>query len=153
MSASLDPATPETEESHAREIDRAVAAATKARSRSYSPYSDFEMGAAVIGQGGEEVLGTLIENVSLALAICSERVALFSAITGAVKPQVLALCSPRTDEELTWPCGACLQVALELAGPELIVVAVDPDGNRAQATLRDLLPRGPHRFTPTNRPS
>lgn len=137
----------------AQDIETAVKAAATARDRSYSPYSDFEMGAAVIGSSGEEIMGALIENVSLGLAMCSERVALFSAITAGVEPAVLALCSPRTEEELTWPCGACLQVALELAGPDLVVVAVDPDGNRDDALLSELLPRGPHRFTPTDRPT
>ena len=129
-------------------IATAVAAAQLSRARSYSPYSNFEMGAAVIGSRGETSLGTLIENVSLGLAMCSERVALFGAITQGIKPVVLALCSPRTNGELTFPCGACLQVALELAGPDLIVVVVDPDGAQGQGSLGDLLPRGPHRFTP-----
>lgn len=134
-------------------VRTAMAGAADARDRAYSPYSEFRMGAAVVGRNGEQVLGTLIENVSLGLAMCSERVALFSAVTAAIEPRVLALCSPRTSGELTWPCGACLQVALELAGPELLVVAVDPDGANAQAPLAELLPRGPHRFTPTDRPS
>ena len=111
------------------------------------------MGAGVVGDDGEAIMGTLIENVSLGLAICSERVALFTATTQGVQPQVLAVCSPRTNGDLTFPCGACLQVALELAGPDLTVVAVDTDGVSGQAVLRDLLPKAPHRFTPATRPT
>ena len=129
-------------------VERAAELARQARSRSYSPYSDFPMGAAVIGDGGEEIQGILVENVSLGLAMCSERVALFNAVTGGVRPRVLALNSKRTDGELTFPCGACLQVGLELGGPELVVVAVDTDGERDQVRLGDILPKGParHRF-------
>ncbi len=129
-------------------VEAAVDAAVRARARSYSPYSSFKMGAGLIGFDGEQVLGTLIENVSLGLAMCSERVALFSAITQQIRPRVLALCSPRTEADFTFPCGACLQVALELAGPDLVVVAVDTDGQRAQTRLIDLLPRAPRRFSP-----
>jgi cytidine deaminase len=98
------------------------------------------------------VRGTLIENVSLGLAMCSERVALFTAVVEGITPKVLALSSERTDDELTFPCGACLQVALEIAGPELAIVAVDTEGASQEMRLHDLLPRAPHRFTPVTAP-
>jgi cytidine deaminase len=129
------------------QIERVIELATEARSVAYSPYSNFPMGAALIGIDGEEIKGTLVENVSLGLAICSERVALFSAVTERVAPVILAVCSQRTDDALTFPCGACLQVALEVAGPDLTVVAVDLDGDFEQTRVSDLLPRAPHRHT------
>ena len=128
-------------------VQRAVDLAAEARDRAYTPYSKFPMGAAVIGVDGREVTGTLVENVSLGLAMCAERAALFAAVEARVSPAVLAVCAERTDGELTFPCGACRQVALELAGPELVVVAVDPDGQQGRSSLADLLPRAPHRFT------
>jgi len=130
-------------------IDVAVAAATEARTVAYSPYTEFPMGAAVVASDGAVCRGTLVENVSLGLAMCSERVAMFTAVTGGVRPAVLAICSRRTGDDLTFPCGACLQVALELAGPDLLVVAVDEDGATEQATLSDLLPRGPKIHSPS----
>lgn len=130
------------------EVARAVAAALEARERAYVPYSRFRMGAAVVGPGGELVEGVLVENVSLGLAMCAERVALFSAVTRGIRPTVLALASARTAGELTHPCGACLQVALELGGPDLVVVAVDPAGIRGEQPLRALLPVGPRRHHP-----
>jgi cytidine deaminase len=129
-------------------VDLAVEAARAAREHAYAPYSNFLMGAAVVTSNGETTEGVLIENVSLGLAMCAERVALFSAVTRRLRPEVLALCSKRTGDEFTFPCGACLQVALEIAGPELVVVAVDPGGGRARHTLAELLPRGPKRHTP-----
>lgn len=128
----------------------AINSALQAREASYSPYSDFPMGAAVVARDGTIVKGALIENVSLGLAMCSERVALFTAVTASVAPVVLAVASQRTDDELTFPCGACLQVALEMAGPDLTVVAVDLDGVYEATTLDRLLPRAPHRFTATD---
>jgi cytidine deaminase len=132
----------------ARLIGTAAEAATAARSRAYAPYSNFQMGAAVVSSGGDVVDGVLVENVSLGLAMCAERVALFSSVTSGIRPVVLALCSKRTNGGLTFPCGACLQVALEIAGPDLTVVAVDPDGHTEHALLGSLLTRAPSRKRP-----
>lgn len=127
----------------------AVSAATEARRRAYAPYSDFPMGAAIVGSDGEVRRGVLVENVSLGLAMCAERVAMFTAVTDGVKPAVLALCSKRTGGEFTFPCGACLQVALEIGGSDLLVVAVDQNGATQRAVLADLLPRGPKIHSPS----
>lgn len=132
-------------------VEKAIAAALDARDAAYSPYSDFPMGAAVVARDGTIVRGALVENVSLGLSMCSERVALFGSVMAAVAPVALAVASRRTDDSLTFPCGACLQVALEIAGPELIVVAVDLDGDHEAVSLSELLPRAPHRFTAVDR--
>lgn len=124
-----------------------VEVAREARERSYAPYSDFHMGAAIRTAEGRIVPGALVENVSLGLAMCAERVALFTTVAEGLSPVALALMSARTSDELTFPCGACLQVALELAGPQLIVIAADPDGATAQAHLGELVPKAPHRHT------
>ena len=128
-------------------IDDLIEAATAARDRSYAPYSDFHMGAAVRCADGTIVPGALVENVSLGLAMCAERAALFAAVARGLAPTGLALVSKRTSDELTVPCGACLQVALELAGPDLEIVAAEPAGEHAVARLGDLLPRAPRRHT------
>jgi cytidine deaminase len=105
------------------------------------------MGAAVRADDGTIVPGALVENVSLGLAMCAERTALFGAVARGVGPIALALVSKRTSGELTFPCGACLQVAMELAGPDLLVIAADPDGGQEAMRLGDLLVRAPHRHT------
>ena len=129
-------------------VDLAVAAAMEARTGAYAPYSGFAMGAAIVASDSTVRRGVLVENVSLGLAMCAERVAMFSAVTDGIEPVVLALCSKRTGDELTFPCGACLQVALEIAGPDLVVVAVDEDGTLEQVVLSALLPRGPRVHAP-----
>lgn len=130
------------------QVVAAVSAARAARRRAYAPYSDFPMGAAITAVDGEVRSGVLVENVSLGLAMCAERVAMFTAVNDGVTPAVLALCSKRTGDQLTFPCGACLQVALEIAGPDLVVVAVDEDGATERTTLAELLPRAPKIHSP-----
>lgn len=126
-------------------IDELVRAAVVARERSYSPYSGFRMGAAVATAGGDIVTGAIVENVSLGLAMCAERVALFASVAAGHRPVALAVVAPRTSGRVTTPCGACLQVALELGGPELVVLSTPPKGPVERSTVGELLPRGPHK--------
>jgi cytidine deaminase len=127
-------------------INQVIELAKEAKKRAYVPYSGFHMGAAVRTEKGILVPGALVENVSLGLAMCAERSALFATVAqGAGRPTILAVVSPRTKGRLTFPCGACLQVALELGGPELQVVACDLDGQHEVAIVRDLAPRLPHK--------
>lgn len=127
-------------------ILRALERAAEARQRAYAPYSGFLMGAAVVTADDTVVPGALVENVSLGLAMCAERVALFATIAShAGRPEILALVSPMTSGSLTWPCGACLQVAMELGGPDLVVAA--SNGKRVQvATVGDLAPQLPRKL-------
>jgi cytidine deaminase len=123
--------------------DHLIQAARAARERAYAPYSNFKMGAAIQTETGETVPGFLIENISLGLSMCAERVALYSAVTqSAGKPTVLVLHAPKTDGDVTWPCGACLQVAREIAGPDLTVIATNGKETRT-AKLNDLAPSLP----------
>jgi cytidine deaminase len=129
-------------------MDTAIRAAEEARTCAYAPYSGFKMGAAVITASGSIVRGTLIENVSLGLAMCAERVALFNAIVSrAGRPHALVLSAPLTDGKTTWPCGACLQVARELAGPELAIIATN-DKVTEFMTLSELAPHLPAKANP-----
>ena len=128
------------------DIDALVARAAEARELAYAPYSGFLMGAAALAGSGRVFQGALVENVSLGLAMCPERVAMFSAVAAA-DPDIVAvvLVAERTDGEITMPCGACCQVALELGGPEVRVAAADPSGALTETTIGQLLPRGPHK--------
>ncbi len=126
-------------------MNELVAQARGNRDRSHVPYSNFRAGAAVFTDLGDVFPGVIVENVSLGLAMCAERVALFSAAAVGQRPVALALVAPKTSGDPTWPCGACLQVALELGGPELPVHvgAINADEPIHTATVGDLLPRGP----------
>ncbi len=131
-------------------------AATEARGAAYVPYTKFDAAAAASDDAVSTdtasddpatgiALGVVVENVSLGLAMCAERSALFSAVAAGGRPTHLALSAPATRDGVTMPCGACLQVALELGGPDLVVVSVDPDsGDLHEATVSSLLPEGPY---------
>ena len=127
------------------DLSEVIEAALASREQAYAPYSGFHMGAAVLSSGGTIITGALVENVSLGLAMCAERVALFATVAAGERPTALVVASPRTSGALTFPCGACLQVGLELGGRELMVVAIDPDGTNERSVLGELLPRGPHK--------
>jgi cytidine deaminase len=127
------------------DVDDLVAAARDCRDRSHVPYSKFRAGAAVLTDTDEIVPGVIVENVSLGLAMCAERVALFSTVAAGRRPVALALVAPKTDGDPTWPCGACLQVALELGGPDMPVHvgAVAESAPIRTSTVAELLPLGP----------
>ncbi len=84
-------------------------------SRSYSPYSKFRVGAAVVGEGGEIYSGCNVENASFGLTQCAERNAINAAIAGGANPQALITMLIYTPgEQAHSPCGACRQVMHEL---------------------------------------
>ena len=93
--------------------------AIEATNRSYAPYSNFHVGAAVRLENGEEIIGCNQENAAYPSGLCAERTALFSA--GAQYPNVpvemLAIAARGTDGELlsdpVSPCGSCRQVIIE----------------------------------------
>jgi len=132
------------------ELDALVVAALAARSGSYAPYSNFATGAAVLTEAGTIHSGAMVENLVFGLAMCAERVALFVAITaGTGRPLALAVAAPRTAGRRTFPCGPCLQVAVEVGGLGMPVVAVDvEDSSRDIRTIGELAPGLPHRRDP-----
>jgi cytidine deaminase len=130
-------------------VERLLDAARTARQRAHAPYSGFLMGAAVLCDDGSIHPGALVESISLGLAMCPERVALFSAVAnGAGRPIALALVSRRTAGEVTTPCGACLQVATEHAEDSMLIVCECLDGVRITHRLADLAPHLPRRARP-----
>jgi cytidine deaminase len=94
--------------------DALFAAARQAAKLSYSPYSKFSVGAAVLTDKGTYT-GTNIENASFGLTICAERVAMFSAIAGegAENLNVRAIAVVNDQDKPSSPCGACRQVIAE----------------------------------------
>jgi len=126
-----------------------VAAACEARLNSYSPYSGFRVGAALLGRSGTVHRGTNVENASFGLSNCAERTAVFSAVAGGERDfTAIAICADGV--EPTPPCGACRQVLLEF-GPEMTVLLAGengPDGPVHQTTALDLMPRAFLSFRP-----
>ena len=92
--------------------------AIEASKNAYAPYSKFSVGAAVLLENGEVVIGSNQENMAYPSGLCAERVALFAAASVYPNIPVLALAvtaqpiSSDQDTEVT-PCGSCRQVMLE----------------------------------------
>ena len=124
------------------DLDELLSAARDARERSYAPYSNYRVGAALDTGDGTVILGSNVENASYGLAICAERAAVAAAISAGFKDFVaIAVAGP--EGELTSPCGACRQVLAEF-NPRMTVVFTGPDGP-VTTTVAELLP---HSFNP-----
>ncbi len=92
---------------------------------SYSPYSKFKVGAAVLCEDNKVFCGTNIENVSYGLSMCAERTAIFTAISnGCKKLKAIAVYSKKGN---VTPCGACRQVILEFSKTADVIYNTDKD--------------------------
>lgn len=104
-----------------------IAAARAAAAHSYSPYSDFAVGAALRFADGRVVTGTNIENASYGMALCAETVAVAKAMADGVRGGLVAVAvtgpADKGGEEPITPCGRCRQMLYELAA----LGATDPD--------------------------
>jgi cytidine deaminase len=119
--------------------------ALAARKYSYSPYSKFRVGAALLTQSGKVFTGCNIENSSYGLTICAERTALFKAISeGQTKFKAIAIASD--ENGFTPPCGACRQVIIDLAG-DIDIILTKKNGETQVMSMKELLP---HAFTKKN---
>lgn len=113
--------------------------AKKAQQQSYSPYSNFPVGAVVEGEDGTLYAGSNIENASYSLTNCAERTAIFHAITqGARGFRRLAVIGP--NEEPIAPCGACRQVLAEFCRPDMPILMFNQQGEVTETTVEKLLP-------------
>ena len=115
-------------------------AAIAARERAYAPYSHFAVGAAVLTRSGKVYLGGNIENAAYSVAICAERVALFSAY-GAGDRDIVAIAVVTPTNDVASPCGSCRQVIFELA-PRASVLLLNLNGKERLTTPQELLPAG-----------
>ncbi len=119
--------------------------ALAARKFSYSPFSHFRVGAAVLTSTGKVFTGCNIENSSYGLTMCAERTALFKGVSeGHKKFKAIAIASDKKD--LTPPCGACRQVIIDLAG-NIDIILANKHGMMKVFTMKELLP---HAFTKKN---
>jgi cytidine deaminase len=115
-----------------------VAAAGEAREGAYAPYSGFQVGAALLSDDGSTFTGANVENASYGLSMCAERTAVFHAVAQGVR-RLRAVAVVASNDEPTWPCGACRQVLYEF-GPDLVVISEGKGGRREERSLAELLP-------------
>jgi cytidine deaminase len=138
------------------EQTRALDAAEAVLQRSYSPYSRFAVGAALVAEDRELVTGTNVENAAYGSTICAERTALVRAnAEGRRAFRGIAIvgrgAEPAAAAKVTGPCGACRQMLYEFAelgGNDPWVVLSTPGREQVEVTsVRALLPYG---FGPAN---
>ncbi|MGE5363937.1 MAG: cytidine deaminase [Bacteroidota bacterium] len=115
-----------------------VQKAQEAKEHSYSIYSHFRVGAALLTADDIIYQGCNIESSSYSLTICAERTALFKAMSeGVRKFKAIAVTSDLKD--LCPPCGACRQVLWDLCG-NIDVILANTDGQYSVMQMKDLLP-------------
>ena len=123
------------------EIDRLYEEACKVRLKSYSPYSKFKVGAAVLLEDGNIVVGTNVENASYGLASCAERNALFTTIAlGYKKNDIKGILIVADTDAPCSPCGACRQVIYELLNGDAEVVLTNLKNDIKELKVKELLP-------------
>ena len=124
---------------------RALAlAAIGAMKKSYSPYSHFTVGAALLTKEGKIYTGANIENASYTPTVCAERTAIFTAVhNGEREFEAIAIVGGHKGNitGVTAPCGVCRQVMSEFCSPNFKVILVtSPDGDYEETILGELLP-------------
>src|ERR1700734_1415066 len=121
--------------------------AVAAAEHSYSPYSKFRVGAALMLEDGSIYTGCNIENASYRLTICAENSAIANAINKAgPKIYVRAIAVANLNNAASMPCGACRQILLEFGGPSTWIFGPGENGP-VDISLKDLLPFAFHLAT------
>ena len=132
-------------------VEKLIDTAIEQLKFSYTPYSNFKVGAALLTKSGKIYTGCNIENASYTPTNCAERTAFFKAVSEGVK-EFQAICIVGGKDgvitEYAAPCGVCRQVMMEFCNPKTfkIILAIDRENYRI-FTLDDMLPQG---FGPAN---
>ena len=134
-----------------KEIQNLIRIAADARKSAYAPYSQFTVGAALLGADAKIYTGCNIENAAFTPGNCAERTAIFKAVSEGVRDfQAICIVGGKNGvlTEYAAPCGVCRQVMMEFCDPETfqIILAVDKEKYDI-FTLNELLPLG---FGPSN---
>jgi cytidine deaminase len=110
--------------------------ALAARERAYAPYSNYKVGAALVGKSGRIYTGCNVENAVYPLSICAERAAVFHSVCAGEREFIaLAVATANGGS----PCGSCRQVLREF-GADIVVLIADATGTYRETTVAELLP-------------
>ncbi|UOE95677.1 cytidine deaminase [Alkalihalobacillus sp. LMS39] len=113
--------------------------ARKAMEFAYVPYSNFQVGAALLTESGKIYRGCNIENASYGLTNCAERTAIFKAVSEGDKTFTAIAVIGDTSGPIS-PCGACRQVLVEHCEPDMPVFLTNLQGQTTETTISKLLP-------------
>lgn len=123
-----------------------ITAATKAMAKAYAPYSQFQVGAAILDESGAIHVGVNVENAAYPQGNCAEASAIAAMVLAGGR-NITAVAVIGRGEALCTPCGGCRQRLREFASPQTPIVICGEEGERARFTLAELLP---HSFGPDN---
>ena len=114
-----------------------IQTATLSRERAYTPYSHYDVGAALLTTTGKIYSGVNVENAAYPVTICAERVSVFKAISEGEREFVaMAVVTANGG----FPCGSCRQVLAEFGLDTLIIIADEHGKVVQETTVRELLP-------------
>lgn len=132
-------------------IEKLIDTAIEQLKFSYTPYSNFKVGAALLTKSGKIYTGCNIENASYTPTNCAERTAFFKAVSEGVRDfQAICIVGGKNGKltEYTAPCGVCRQVMMEFCNPKTFQIILAVDKERYEIyTLEELMPFG---FGPLN---
>jgi cytidine deaminase len=119
--------------------DQLIKEALEARTQAYTPYSEFQVGAALLTKNNKLYRGCNIENASFGLTNCAERTAIFKAVSeGEKEIQAIAICADTAGP--VSPCGACRQVMAEFCDENTKIYLTNLNGNTVETSINELLP-------------
>ena len=127
------------------EIGLLLDKAQEARDHSYAPYSQYNVGAALLTSDGKIYQGCNIENAGFTPTICAERTAFFKAIYDGHRA-FRAIAVIATGDEMGFPCGVCRQVMAEFCDGDFLIVTANRDRTKVDVSLFETLL--PHSFGP-----
>ena len=123
------------------ETKQLIELAKEARELSYSPYSNFAVGAVVLTKDGKIFKGSNVENASYPLCMCAERNAIYNAyMNGYKKEDLVSLTLVADTDAPCTPCGACRQVISELFPKTAPINMANMKGDLLTMTIEQLLP-------------
>ena len=132
-------------------VEKLIDTAIEQLKFSYTPYSNFKVGAALLTKSGKIYTGCNIENASYTPTNCAERTAFFKAVSEGVRDfQAICIVGGKNGKltEYTAPCGVCRQVMMEFCNPKTFQIILAVDKERYEIyTLEELMPPG---FGPLN---
>lgn len=122
------------------DLNNLISTAKQARENSYSPYSNFKVGCALLAKDGRIFSGCNIENSGI-MSICAERVAFAKAISEGVKEfESILVVGGKNKLIYTTPCGYCRQFMLEFCNKDFPVYLCYDNDKIEKLTLEELLP-------------
>lgn len=123
-------------------MNEIIVKAIEGMNKSYSPYSKFKVGAALLMRDGKYITGCNIENAAYGDCMCAERTTMFTAhnLGYDLKCDVVKMCIVGNTKTPISPCGSCRQVMNELLDKNLVVLLANINGQSKEVTVGDLLP-------------